>query len=585
MNTNGSRATRWDAIVVGAGMGGLATAAYLTAAGQRTLLLERYQVLGGFSHVFRRQGKWEFDIGLHYIGDCGPSGLTTRVLRGLALDERITFRQLDRDGYDIVVAPDFELKIPSDWDGYLDNLIAAFPGEERALRRYLSVMRRLGSGVDRSRAAASLRGEAEAWRHAGPAAAWRYVPHGVLLTACGLSPRAVQVLSQYSGAYASAPTAAPAGLHAGFMDTFISGGAWYPEGGAQSLAANFADVITTHGGEIRTGTGVEKILVDGGRVNGAQLDDGEILHAPVVVSDIDIKKTYLDLVGREHLPWRLNRRVDRWKMATPYLATYFGLELDMRRQRNANYYVIPSWEDATSVRNLSRIIPDLATKAQRRDPEEWARDHAARMPGMVFSGTTRDPFNLRSAPPGCGSMEVLSIVPPVGPVWGIEPQELADGSYRRSGIYRELKDILIEGMLDRVERVYPGARSLVRFHEAATAATHYRYTGTQSAAGLQLRPSQFGMFRPRSATPIPGLFLAGASTAWGPGTLGAMLSGMHAAGAILGRDLDAEVQAGLVLADRTRLGAYRGETDPLLASRGFRGTSDLSARARHDASA
>ncbi|RDI66155.1 phytoene desaturase family protein [Nocardia pseudobrasiliensis] len=560
--------SRWDAIVVGAGLGGLSSAAYLAAAGQRTLLLERYKVLGGFSHVFRRQGKWEFDIGLHYIGDCGPDGLTSRVLRGLALEERINFRRLDRDGYDIVLGPDFELKIPQDWDAYLDNLIAAFPKEERALRRYISIVRRLGSGVDRSRASASLRGEFGAWRHAGAAAAWRYVPHGALLTACGLSPRAIQVLSQYAGAYASAPTAAPSGLHAGFMDTFISGGAWYPEGGAQSLAANFADVILTHGGEIRTGASVAEIRIEGGQVCGVRLEDGEILHAPVVVSDIDIKKTYLDLVGRDHLPWRLARRVNRWKMATPYLGTYFGLELDLRQQRNANYYVIPSWEDATSVRNLSRIIPDLATDAQRRVPEEWARDHAARMPGMVFSGTTRDPGNSRSAPPGWGAVEVLSIVPPVGPVWGIEPEELADGSYSRSGRYQELKEILIEGMLDRVERVYPGVRPLVRFREAATAATHYRYTGTQSAAGLQLRPSQFGMFRPRSATPIRGLFLAGASTAWGPGTLGAMLSGMHAAGAILGRDLDAEIQAGLVLADRGRLGAYR-DADPLRASRGF----------------
>ncbi|MFI5780097.1 phytoene desaturase family protein [Nocardia sp. NPDC051570] len=569
---------RWDAIVVGAGLGGLSAAAYLAAAGQRTLLLERYQVLGGFSHVFRRQGKWEFDIGMHYIGDCGPDGLTARVLRGVGLEDRITFRPLDRDGYDIVVGPDFELRIPSDWDGYLDNLIAAFPGEERALRRYLSVMRKLGSGVDRSRAAASLRGEAQAWRHGGAAAPWRYVPHGVLLAACGLSPRAIQVLSQYSGAYASAPTAAPVGLHAGFMDGFISGGAWYPEGGAQSLAANFADVIVAHGGEIRTSTSVSEIRVEGGRVCGVRLDDGETLDAPVVVSDIDIKKTYLDLIGRDRLPWRLARRVDRWKMATPYLAAYFGLELDMRQQRNANYYVIPSWDDATSVRNLSRIIPDLATDAQGRVPQEWARDHAARMPGMLFSGTTRDPGNLRSAPPGCGSVEMLSIVPPVGPVWGIEPQELADGSYRRSGIYQEVKEILLEGMLDRVEQVYPGARSLVRFREAATSATHFRYTGTQSAAGLQLRPSQFGMFRPRSATPIPGLFLAGASTAWGPGTLGAMLSGMHAAGAILDRDLDAEVQAGLVLADRSRLGRYPIEADPLRASRGF-------GRVRHDATA
>ena len=59
---------KWDTIVIGSGMGGLTTAAYLAAAGKRTLVLEADRS-GGCTHVFRRQ-QFEFEVGVHYLGDC-----------------------------------------------------------------------------------------------------------------------------------------------------------------------------------------------------------------------------------------------------------------------------------------------------------------------------------------------------------------------------------------------------------------------------------------------------------------------------------------------------------------------------------
>ena len=78
---------------------------------------------------------------------------------------------------------------------------------------------------------------------------------------------------------------------------------------------------------------------------------------------------------------------------------------------------------------------------------------------------------------------------------------------------------------------------------------------------------QFGPFRPKPRTEIGGLYLAGASQAWGPGVEGAMLSGLHAAGAALNRDLAREVRAGLVLGDRAKLTGGGPGWDPLLASK------------------
>src|SRR3546814_670283 len=65
----------WDVVVVGAGPGGLTCGAYLAANGKRVLVLEANQVVGGSTQVFRRAGnKFEFDVGTHYVGECGPGG-------------------------------------------------------------------------------------------------------------------------------------------------------------------------------------------------------------------------------------------------------------------------------------------------------------------------------------------------------------------------------------------------------------------------------------------------------------------------------------------------------------------------------
>ena len=572
-----------DAIVVGSGLGGLTAAAYLAAAGQRVLVLEGYDVLGGNSHVFRRKGQWEFDCGVHYIGDSGPHGQMPTLLSGLGLDDRIEFLPLDRDGFDTVVGPDLELRIPFGWDAFEANLVRTFPDEERAVRRWLRIMRRVGGSFSRSDGFETPRDVLGlAWR-SGVSAAWIAAPSAALMVACGLSPRAILALSSQAGALASTTTVLPVVVHAGFLENYCANGAAYPRGGGQVLAAGLAEVVRSHDGEIRTHAHVERILIDGRRVRGVRLRSGEELLAPVVVAAGDIKKTYRDLVGDEHVSARMAKRARNWTMGMPLLNTFVGVEIDLGATPNSNFFAIPNWDGAQSLRGLARVGGRLMGGAARRDPFTWAADMAANQPVFVQSSTRRDPSNARSAPPGHAAIELQTLVPAAPASWGLHGSEVASGAYRRNGDYRELKAIVVDGMLDRMEQVYPGSRSRVRWTELGSPATHERYTGTTGGAafGLESKLTQTGPFRPGTRTEIGGLFLAGASTRWGPGTEGSMTSGLQAAAAITGRDLVGEVRSGAVIADRERLSTWPEDFDPLMACKRL-GRRPLSAEQQRD---
>src|SRR5210317_2448643 len=69
----------YDAIVIGSGMGGLTTAALLSKLGWKVCVLEQHYTAGGFTHSYDRNG-YEWDVGVHYIGDMGHSGTTGRRL-------------------------------------------------------------------------------------------------------------------------------------------------------------------------------------------------------------------------------------------------------------------------------------------------------------------------------------------------------------------------------------------------------------------------------------------------------------------------------------------------------------------------
>ncbi len=392
----------WDAIVIGSGLGGLTAAAYLAANGRRTVVLEQHYVAGGNAHVFRRKRMFEFDVGVHYIGDCGPGGAIPTVLRGVGLDGAIEFLEMDPDGFDTIVYPGLTFRMPKGWDRYRERLVAAFPDDETGLHRCLDVFERVLAEMRALQEPGAAQDLPRLLREAPTLVTWGGSTLAQLFDECGLGQKARAVILAQSGAYAVAPSRAPVVLHAGMLDHYLRG-AYYPKGGGQVLPAHLVDVVRAYGGEVRLRTRVERILVEDGRAAGVRLTTGEELRAPVVISNADVKRTMLDLLGREHLSAAAVKRIESYRMALPVFCVYLGLDTDLRaRMPNTNYWYSDSF-----------------------DVEQAYQDcYAGRMPAapplFITTASVKDPTTGRIAPPGHSSIEIMTWVPADYTLWQVE---------------------------------------------------------------------------------------------------------------------------------------------------------------------
>ena len=530
-----------DAIVVGGGLGGLSTAAFLAANGRRTLVLEQNQVVGGCSQVFRRQGnRYEFDVGVHYIGDCAPGGTVDRLLHGLGIEDRIRFAELDPDGFSTITLPDVSFRVPRGWDAYEERLVATFPEEEAGIRRCVGTLRRVAEGP--------VGGPVRNLR----TLAWSLRPLKALFDACGLSQEVRTVIAGESGDYAAPPSKAPVAMHAGFLDHYLKAGAYYPQGGGQVIAARLTEVIHAHGGSVRTKARVSRILLEDGRAVGVRLVDGEELRAPVVVSNADIKRTYLDLVGAENLPRRLRHKVEKMRMALPLFSLYLAVDFDVReRLPNSTFWIYPHAD-------LEAVYADV-----------YAGRVPAQVPVFLTSGTLKDPSGSHTAPPGCSTLELMTLAPPDHRTWGIGAGPVAGEQYHQNPAYLAVKEKLAEAVLDTASMVLPDIREHILYRDASTPITQERFTLSTGGAcyGLEMTLGQLGPFRPRVTSPIPGLYLAGASTEHLHGIVATLNGGAGTAGAILGRDLIEELKGGAVYVDKARLPVDGPGWDPLVVAK------------------
>ena len=537
-------ADEWDAIVIGSGMGGLTCAAYLAASGRRVLVLEQHDVAGGNAHSFRRRRAYQFDVGTHYLGDCGDGGVLPAILGGLGVADRVRFHPMDPDGYDRIVMPNASIDVPTGWDRFRERLFAALPADVPGLGTFLDIC---AAAARQNRA--SLLDPAESDISGLPPAVVRWSRRTLtqLYDHCGLSQRARALLSAQLGNYGTTPSDTLVVAHASMMDDYLRG-AYYPAGGGQMIIAAMVEALETHGGALWTRARVSRVLVEGGAARGVTLDDGRELRAPVVVSNADFRRTVLELCAGAFPKPVVDRTRDastRLSLATLYVV----LDTDEPRP-NANIW----WWETEDV--------DGAFERMRTGVPE---------PQFVILtfASVKDPVPGAACPPGQTNFQIMTLCPPDYALWGVADGPASGLRYRRTPAYQAAKQRFADSMLDMAERAIGPFRHRIAYLETATPLTQERYTLSSGGTPYGIRRWGDTSRRPDVRTAVDGLYLTGQSTRYGGGIVGASVSGIACASAIVGRALLPEVHRGAVLANPALLPERDADFDPLRVSRGL----------------
>jgi len=510
-----------DVAIVGCGLGGMTAGAYLAKQGLKVALFDGHYVAGGCATMFERGKKdrrYCFDVGLHYIGDCGPEGGIPRLLRGL--DIELDYLPMDQDGFDTLVFPDFEFRIPASKELYRERLLKQFPTERKGIDRYLrfcNEVERIAKRMDANHGRMDKGAFLDVLLHGRMLARYQNATLKELLDSCTRDPHLRAILCGQHGDYGLPPSRVSALLHAGLANHYFAG-AYYPKGGGQIIADRIGDVIEAHGGSIHLRALVERIIVQDGKAVGVRVKpakgEARDIRAKTVISNADIKRTMLELLDPAELPADWQRRATSMEMGGAIYMTYLSVTADMaaKGMRATNYwqsddYDVESYYDVVSE---GRVTPR----------------------GCYITSTSfKDPDTPGHSPQGETNIEIMTLVPGAARFWGLSDQQALGTDYRRDGRYQDIKQAVEDDMIGRLEALFPGTAQTIVFKESATPVTHTRYTRASDGTGygLAATPAQFLRNRPGFRGPLQGLYLAGASTRAGHGIVGAMSSGQRAA--------------------------------------------------------
>jgi len=499
----------YDAIVVGGGHNGLVNAAYLAKAGLRTVVLERRHLVGGaaiteelvpgysfttFSYalsLLRPEIIHELDLvrhgfmplmmpsSFHPTGDGGYLLLGDDHAQNIAEIRRHSPR--DADAYDRyhhdldrvvqAVQPLFDNPPP--------NVFGKDPEDQADVAWLLDHL----GGVERSvmhDVVRLLTGSASDWLEdyfVNEAVKGFHASSSVIGSKVGpMSPGSGLVLLFHK-----------MGQHDGHL------GSWaFHKGGNGGFTQVLARAAEAFGAEIRLDAPVAAVLTDEGRATGVALEDGTELHAPVVVSALDPRRTFLELVDRRELPGDLVENVERMKFRGVSAKVNFAL---------SGLPVFPALPDTVEhFGGFLNIGPTIEYVERAFDAAKygWYSERP------YIDAAVQSVVDPDMAPPGGHVMSCFV---------QYAPYELARSDWETE---REPFGDVAQAVL---ESHFPGFGDLVVHREVVTPVDIERHTGLTEGnifAGEFLAPQMY-FFRPAPGwsqyrTPVEGYYQCGSGT-------------------------------------------------------------------------
>jgi all-trans-retinol 13,14-reductase len=495
---------KYDAIVIGSGIGGLSAAAILAREGMRVLVLEQHTTLGGATQCFKRKGEM-LPTGVHYIGALAPGQVLHRYFDYFGIMGRVPFVELDPDGFDEYRFPGMTFRFPRGREPFRERLLEHFPDERPAIDRFMAD---LASTCSRF-ALYNLRPPVYDDAEQGDARSL-----DAYLTGLGVSPRLRTVLTASSMLYGVPPSDCPLFVHFLVLDSYLQS-AWRVEGGSQRLADAFGARLLELGGEIRKKARVVEIVCEGGRVCGVVLKKGERIDADRVVFSGHVK-TLFGLLPADVMRPAYRERV----LSTRETFSFFGVHLLQREVEperiGRNLYLYDTWD-------VPRLFGERLVGTGREPTAIYCARHTDRATGVTQA-------NL------------------LAPMLYEEVAEWHDTRLGwRVPSYRAMKDDVAGRLVSFTRRMMPEIVEGAEVVSTFTPLTIRDFLGAPdgSAYGIMKGLSQLRAATVGSRTRVQGLFLAGQNVVM-PGIVGTVIGSVATCCHILGAQyLLSKIRGGL----------------------------------------
>lgn len=306
---------KYDAIIIGSGIGGLVCGCYLAKAGFKVLIIEQHHKPGGCCTSFDRNG-YRFDAGVHYLGSLREDGILFKIIEDLNLLNRIKF--LINDPTDRIITPDKIVYIRKDKFKTKEELISHFPQEKENINNFFNfILNKDFLFIVSKTKKINFKNFLDTF----------FIDYklkaifSILLGNLGLSSSQISALTAIV-----------------FYKEYIFDGGYYPQGGVQVLPDLLSQVFKEYGGELLLSTEATKIITKNKRAVGVKIKQNEIIYGKFIVSNVDATFTFKKLLDYSNN--YENKMIKKLKVSPSAFVVYLGInkKLDIKEKHYATWH-------------------------------------------------------------------------------------------------------------------------------------------------------------------------------------------------------------------------------------------------------